>query len=90
MCVPSVREGARREEMVRVICDDSRLTMDRELEAGVTRPGLAILVVLRSQRMSLRTAIWSGMSMYIVRLGRECERFESRTSSVSMARMILC
>jgi hypothetical protein len=33
-----VREKARREEMVRRICDDSRLTMDRESEASVTGP----------------------------------------------------
>jgi hypothetical protein len=73
------------EEMVRRICDDSRLTMDRELEAGVTRPGLGKLVVLRSLRMSLRTVIWSGMSIHRSSWARVGEITGSHTSSVSMA-----
>jgi hypothetical protein len=85
MRVPSVRGRARREEMVRRICDDSRLTMDRELEAGVTRPGLGKLVVLRSLRMSLRTVIWSGMSIHRSSWARVGEITGSHTSSVSMA-----
>jgi hypothetical protein len=73
--------------MVRKICDDSRLTMDRESEASVTGPaesghsGCLTIAAHGSTYSDLKWYVKVYRSTW-VRMG---ERLESRTSSIPMA-----